>query len=167
MPGTYMTSLLNGAANDVPILTGNTIDESGATYNYSTTVAAYLEALEEQYGNWTEKFLALYPANNDTQAAESSNAHYRDTSITGSWLWANRYQETESSDVYTYIWDHAPPGQDQGAYHELEINYVLNNLYGTDLPWTAEDYAIAQKMNSYRANFAKTGNPNLGGSYPA
>ncbi|KAE9364329.1 alpha/beta-hydrolase [Stipitochalara longipes BDJ] len=166
MPGTYMTSLLTGSANDVPVLTGNTLDESGATYNYSTTVDAYLEDLQTQYGNWSEQFLALYPAN-DSQASESFNAHYRDTSFTGTWLWANKYQETENNSVYTYIWDHAPPGQDQGAYHESEINYVLNNLYGTDKPWTADDYAIAQKMNSYWANFAKTGNPNLGGSYPA
>ena len=44
---------------------------------------------------------------------------------------------------------------------------MLKNLYGTDKPWTADDYAIAQKMNSYWANFAKTGNPNVGGSYPS
>jgi carboxylesterase 2 len=37
---------------------------------------------------------------------------------------------------------------------------VLNNLYDTDLPWTAEDYQIAETMNSYWANFIKTGNPN-------
>jgi carboxylesterase 2 len=40
-------------------------------------------------------------------------------------------------------------------------------LYRTDKPWTTDDGAIAQKMNSYWANFAKTANPNLGGSYPA
>jgi carboxylesterase 2 len=83
MPGTYMTSILTGSANNVSVLTGNTLDESGASYNYSTTVDAYLEDLQTQYGNWAEKFLALYPANNDSQASESLNAHYQDTSLTG------------------------------------------------------------------------------------
>lgn len=62
--------------------------------------------------------------------------------------------------MFTYIWDHAPPGQNQGANHESEINYVMN-MYGTDLPWTEEDYLIAQKMNQYWVDFIKTGNPNI------
>ncbi|KIV77799.1 hypothetical protein PV11_09579 [Exophiala sideris] len=65
-----------------------------------------------------------------------------------------------SSPVYTYFWDHAPPNQTRGAYHESEINYVLNNLYDTDSPWITEDYEIAAKMNGYWANFIKTGYPN-------
>jgi carboxylesterase 2 len=46
---------------------------------------------------------------------------------------------------------------------------VLNNLYGTALPWTAEDYQIAKTMNAYWVNFIKTGNPNGPGlaSWPA
>ena len=67
--------------------------------------------------------------------------------------------------MYNYFWDHAPPGQDQGAYHESEINYVLNNLFDTDKPWVAADYAIAEKMNGYWANFVKTQNPNTGDGY--
>jgi carboxylesterase 2 len=168
MPGTYLNSLIEGAANDVPILTGNTKDESGAVAAENTTAAAYVQALETQYGStFAAKFLALYPAANDSQADMSFNAHYRDTSRTGSWLWANLWAQSMTSDVYVYFWDHAPPGQDQGAYHESEINYVLNNLYDTDKPWEPEDFAIAEKMSSYWANFAKTGNPNTGGSYPA
>ncbi|RDW68166.1 carboxylic ester hydrolase-34 [Coleophoma cylindrospora] len=166
IPGTYDYSLSGGVANDVPILTGNTRDESGASYTENTTVAAYVASLETQYGStWASRFLELYPAANDTQADMSFNAHYRDTSRTGSWLWANQWNEYYTSDVYTYFWDHAPPGQDQGAYHESEINYVLNNLYGTDKPWEADDYVIAEKMNAYWVNFAKTGNPNTGGTY--
>lgn len=63
--------------------------------------------------------------------------------------------------MFSYYWDHAPPGRKQGAYQEeSEIKYVLNNLYATDLPWTSEDYAIAAKMNGYWVNFIKTGDPN-------
>jgi carboxylesterase 2 len=41
-----------------------------------------------------------------------------------------------------------------------ETNYAFNNLYATDLPWTKEDYVIADKMSSYWANFIKNGDPN-------
>ncbi|KAH7393378.1 hypothetical protein BKA64DRAFT_644131 [Cadophora sp. MPI-SDFR-AT-0126] len=62
---------------------------------------------------------------------------------------------------YTYCWDHAPPGKDQGVYHESGINDVLNNFCGSDAPWEATDYERALKMSVYGAIFAKTGNPNL------
>ncbi|KAK4610092.1 hypothetical protein CLAFUW4_13895 [Fulvia fulva] len=45
--------------------------------------------------------------------------------------------------------------------------YALNALYANaeTYPFTDEDYAIQEKMSSYWANFAKTLDPNLGGSY--
>ncbi|KAH8657396.1 carboxylesterase [Tricladium varicosporioides] len=165
LPDTYWNTLTQGkAANDVPILTGNTRDESGAVFNQSVNVTTYASDLATQYGTaFAAEFLELYPAGNDTQAGRSANAHYTDTSKVGTWNWARLWRAGGmTSDVYTYLWDHAPPGQTQGAYHESEINYVLNNLYGTSLPWTSEDYAIAERMNSYWASFAKTGNPNAG-----
>jgi carboxylesterase 2 len=41
-----------------------------------------------------------------------------------------------------------------------EINYAFNNLYGIDLLWTTEDYAITDTMSNYWTNFIKNGNPN-------
>ncbi|KAI5244808.1 hypothetical protein E4T42_07028 [Aureobasidium subglaciale] len=161
LPNTYEDTLLKGAANDVPIITGNTRDESGATYGLNITIAEYLADLNATYsGEWIDKFLELYPANNASQASASENAQFTDRSIIGTWLWARKWKQAAKSPVYTYIWDHAPPGQTQGAYHESEINYVLNNLYGTDSPWTDKDYEIATTMNAYWVNFIKTGNPN-------
>jgi len=165
MPDTYHNLLLTGPANDVPLITGNTKDESGASTSTNLTVAEYVAEIEAQYGNLSARVLALYPASNSTQADQSYNAHWRDTSRISSWSFANGWIESASSPIWTYYWDHAPPGQDQGAYHESEINYVLNNLYGTDLPWEAEDYEIALKMNGYWANFAKNGDPNVGSSF--
>ena len=53
-----------------------------------------------------------------------------------------------------------------GAAHASEIGYVFNNLRS----WNgskiyAQDSTVAKMMNSYWANFAKTGNPN-GGDLP-
>ena len=65
--------------------------------------------------------------------------------------------------MFTYFWTHRPPGPEhdlRGAYHGSEINYVFNNLYATNRPWTDEDRKIADIMSSYWANFAATGDPN-------
>ncbi|KKY15302.1 putative carboxylesterase [Diplodia seriata] len=168
MPDTYYNTMVNGPANDVPLITGNTKDESGASLPINITVSAYIQDLQTQYGDaYAQRFLALYPAANGTQAGMSFNAHYRDTSRVSSWLYANGWDASAgtASPIYTYYWDHAPPGQDRGAYHESEICYALGNLYGTDYPWEERDFAIAETMSAYWANFAKTRDPNAGGSY--
>ncbi|ESZ90968.1 hypothetical protein SBOR_8647 [Sclerotinia borealis F-4128] len=137
-------------------------DESGAATSTNLTVAEYEAEMASQYdaSNLTSTFLELYPAgDNSTHASMAFNAHWRDTSRVSVWSVKSK------SPIWSYLWDHAPPGQTQGAYHESQINYVLNNLYGTDKPWEAVDYEIALKMNGYWANFAKTGNPNNGVSY--
>jgi carboxylesterase 2 len=162
MPATYFETLKKGAVNNVPVLTGNTKDESGAEYGTNITVAEYLADLQDTYttGNWSKKFLELYPAENSVRASGAYNSMFTDRSKVGTWMWSQLWATSSEQPVYTYFWDHAPPGQDQGAYHESEINYVLNNLYATDKPWEAIDYEIAAKMNGYWSNFIKNGNPN-------
>ena len=170
MPDTYWNTLTKKLAQDVPVLTGNTKDESGATYGLNITLDTYYSDLNDTFsGPWVQRFLDLYPANNSVTASGAENSQWTDRSVVGTWLWSQMWDDAYESPIYNYYWDHAPPGQDQGAYHESEINYVLNNLYATDKPWTAEDYAIAKKMNTYWANFIKNGNPNGEGvvSWPA
>ncbi|KAJ5724726.1 alpha/beta-hydrolase [Penicillium malachiteum] len=162
MPAKYVVSLKEGAANNIPVLTGNEKDESGAEKQTNITVAEYLVDLEDTYttGNWSQRFLELYPVDTDKRVDGAYNSIWTDRSKVGTWMWTQLWAQSSNKDVYTYFWDHAPPGQDQGAYHESEISYVLNNLYGTDKPWTAKDYEIAAKMNGYWSNFIKNGNPN-------
>lgn len=164
LPSTYYDSLVNGAANDVPVITGNTKDESGANYNTNLTYSEYIADLNTTFnGTWSTKFFDQYPVNSsdsNSTIGMAYNAQWTDRSIVGTWLWSQLWATNSSQPVYNYIWNHAPPGQDRGAYHESEINYVLNNLYDTDSPWTDEDYAIAATMNSYWVNFIKTQDPN-------
>lgn len=164
IPSTYEQQLRSGPANDVPVITGNTKDESGASTMTNVTDAEYQSTIRSTYGAFADRFLALYPASNNLTADAATNQIADDTSLVGSWLFGNAWAQTASSPFYTYYWTHAPPGQDQGAYHESEIPYVLNNLYGTNLPWTAEDYEISNTISEYWANFIKTGDPNPKGS---
>ncbi|KAG9241553.1 hypothetical protein BJ878DRAFT_545127 [Calycina marina] len=119
IPSTYKDYLLDGTANNVPILTGNTKDGSGATFGKN------IASLQTQYGaTFATRFLALHTTANSLKS--------------GNW-----------------IRDHAPLGQMQGSHHESKINYVLNNLYDTDLPCIAVNTAIAETMSGYWVTFAE------------
>ena len=117
------------------------------------------------YGEFAPRFLKLYPGNDSISASASYNDHYRDTSLISSWLYANKWSLSAKSPIYTYFWDHSPPGS-SGATHMSEIVYCLNNLRELSKEWTTDDRTIAEKMSSYWVNFARTGNPNRGDSYP-
>ncbi len=54
----------------------------------------------------------------------------------------------------------APPAP-RGAGHSVEIQYAMGNLDLDDrYAWDADDRKVSQTMQSYFANFVKTGNPN-------
>lgn len=162
MPDTYLNTLKLGLAEDVPILTGNTRDESGATYGLNITLATYLSDLNTTYaGDFPDRFLAAYAANDSATASAAENAQFTDRSKVGTRDWADLWYANATSPVWTYLWDHAPPGQSGGAAHMTEIQYTQNNLYNVYYgQWQADDYVIADKMSGYWGNFIKYGNPN-------
>ncbi|KAH6986736.1 Alpha/Beta hydrolase protein [Ilyonectria destructans] len=162
MPDTYLNTLKLGLTHDVPILTGNTRDESGASYGLNITLAEYLSDLNSTYaGEFVDKFFKAYPANNSATASAAENAQYTDRSTVGTQFWANYWMSNRTSPVWTYLWDHAPPGQGAGAAHMTEIQYTQNNMYNVYYgQWEEDDYEIAIKMNDYWVNFIKYGNPN-------
>lgn len=162
MPDTYLNTLKLGLAQDVPVLTGNTRDESGASYGLNITLETYIADVNETYsGEYAERFLEAYPANDSATASAAYNAQWTDRGKIGTQNWANLWHSNRTSPVWTYLWDHAPPGQDSGAAHMTEIMYTQNNLYNVYYgQWEADDYAISEKMSGYWANFIKYGNPN-------
>lgn len=163
IPLNYSDTYARGSQNDVPILTGNNLDESGAQPQPAVKLDVLLIAVKQKYGAMADEFLKLYPASSDHEAGLAQNASARDGSRVSTFLWATEWKKSANSKVFTYFWTHAPPGPGhdrRGAYHGSEINYVFNNLYATDRPWTDEDLRIAGIMSSYWANFAANGDPN-------
>ncbi|KAI9039855.1 uncharacterized protein KD926_009074 [Aspergillus affinis] len=112
--------------SDVPIITGSARDENDAVYGLNITVSQYLKNLNSTFGaKFAKEFLDLYPATTSAEASAAQNLQYTERSKTGAWRWANQWRESAKSPVWTYLWDHAPPGQSQGAFHISEIPYVL------------------------------------------
>lgn len=152
---------------DVPILTGNNKDESGASTSPDMTVSTYTTQFTEMFGTFASEFFSVYPANNDTQADDNSNELWRDMSRVGTWRWAVDWAAGGAkSNVYTYYWTHTPAeDSSNGAYHGSELWYVFNNIPYSDysnVTWTSADYEIENTMSQYWANFIRTGNPNGG-----
>lgn len=71
--------------------------------------------------------------------------------------------------VFVYRFDRSIPGKGQGelgAFHSLEIPYVFGALRDATwqwLPFTPDDAALSNLIQTYWTNFAKSGNPNAQG----
>ena len=163
MPLSYWDTMITGSQSDVPIINGNNKDENGAEPDLSVSEAAFQTWADTYYTPLAEEFLDLYPVTSDAEGGPQTDAAIVDRDRVSAHDWAVLWAQHAKSPVYTYYWTHAVPGQDMGAYHGSEINYVFDNLYDTDDPWTTADYTIANTLSDYVVNFATTGDPNGGG----
>jgi carboxylesterase type B len=129
----------------------------------AVTLESFRNQARQRYGDDADKFLALYPASNDQEAAAAQAQASRDQSLVSLYLWAKMRSKTAKTKAFEYLWDHALPGPDAarfGAFHTGEVPYVLNTLYASPRPFTDVDRKLAGMMSSYWANFAANGNPN-------
>lgn len=164
-PHTYGEALRLNGHSDIPILTGNNKDESGASPDTSYNVSTYHTLYQELFGDFADEFFQLYPANNSTQASENSNEFFRDLSRIGTWRWAVDWAAGGAkSNVYTYYFTRAPAeNRDKGAYHGSEIWYTFNNIPYSDysnVTWYDYDFVVEGRMSEYWANFIRKGDPN-------
>lgn len=78
---------------------------------------------------------------------------------------AGRYAETGNS-VYMYYYKHRsqnnPWPRWTGVMHADEINYVFGEPLDSTKGYTKEEIHLSKRMMRYWANFAKTGDPNMG-----
>jgi para-nitrobenzyl esterase len=182
IPRTYSQNFAAGTMAQVTYVAGNNKDESGAVPETAfdhlranppklragmpttnVTLTGYQAWAAQKFGPMAQEFLGLYPATSDQEAALANNEAARDNSRISTFLWGRKWSRWVKIPMFSYFWTHALPGPTEklrGAFHGSEINYMFNNLYATDLPWTDEDRRIADIMSSYWANIAKKGDPN-------
>ncbi|KAF2771406.1 carboxylesterase [Teratosphaeria nubilosa] len=168
LPTTYYEALRTGNHTDVPIMTGNNADESGASLSPGyTNASTYVEQFSEMFENFTSEFLSLYPANDTDSANNASNAFWRDNSRVSTRQWAQDWAAGGAkSPVYVYYFTHTPAeNPSSGAYHGSELWYTFRNIPYSDysnVTWTAYDLVVEDTMSQYWINFISTGNPNGG-----
>jgi para-nitrobenzyl esterase len=115
--------------------------------------------------------LNLYKATTPEEVKQAATDLATDRFIAYStWKWIDRATATGGKPVYRYLYAHPRPPAvgatgnqpaPEGAAHSWEIEYALGNLSSnTVYAWTADDDKVSATMESYFANFIKTGNPN-------
>ncbi|KAJ5740493.1 hypothetical protein N7493_000365 [Penicillium malachiteum] len=150
----YGQALRLNAHADIPILTGNNKDESGAETDPGLTLESFRTLYGGMFGDeLKDEFFKLYPASNASEANQMSNELFRDLSRVGTWNWAVDWTNGGvKSNVYTYYFDHYfAEDKSEGAYHGSEL-----------ANWTQKDIEVEYHMSNYWANFIRTGNPNEG-----
>lgn len=73
---------------------------------------------------------------------------------------ARKQLENGKKPVHVYVFDRPQPGDDAGVPHSSDNRYQFGTLDGSWRPYTEEDWKLSEIMQSYWANFARTGDPN-------
>jgi para-nitrobenzyl esterase len=190
LPKTLPEIFEAGEQAQVPLLLGwNSAEIPGMAFMQGQpyTQENYVAKVKEAYPETYEEVLKLYPYGNEKEVEYSATALAADRFIAYStWKWFNLHRKHSDQPVYRYLYSKIrPPLVDQsltpglaggtvkkdentpkmpepiGANHACEIEYCMGNLpLVTDYAWTADDYKVSETMQSYFANFIKTGNPN-------
>lgn len=124
------------------------------------------EELLAKFGELKDEAIAAFDPDGNTDFGKLL------TLVTTDKVWAEPARFTarafaaQGMPAYVYLFSYVPAAMRErmphGASHASEIPYVFNNLnarWGIETI-TPEDQQMARMMNSYWANFAKTGDPN-------
>ena len=160
-----------GAYNKVPMLFGYNSDEGTLFFpddpqptvwlpdTKAGDAAALTSQLSKAFPKNAEKLVGLY--NLDTDFTEGGTQLMGDEIFGVNIRYVARQNELQGVDSYLYYFSRIPPSEKQtlGAFHAAEIPFVFGS-YEPVLGQSKEDEALAELMQNYWVNFAKTGNPN-------
>ena len=150
-----------GRPPKVPLIIGSNSAEVPAGFVNANSK----EDLLSQFSNVRDEMSAVYDPDGTTEFARML------TLVNTDKVWAEparftaRAFATKGAPAYIYLFSYVSAAMQgrmrYGAAHGSEIPYVFNNLRGRN-GTTAEpkDQEVAKMMNTYWANFAKTGDPN-------
>jgi para-nitrobenzyl esterase len=150
----------------IPLLLGTTSWE----FPSEEPVNVLRASITHEAGDLAQQALALYGLAGDAQGSPdplygpASQQWAADTMfhcpITTEALWHN----ATGQPVYEYEFDHPIPGQEaQGAVHSADLPYVFGyfpktgNIGGS---FTEVDFKLADLIETYWTNFARSGDPN-------
>jgi para-nitrobenzyl esterase len=152
-----------GRQAKIPLIIGSNSAEIGGSF---VNTSKSKEELFSLFGNLQDEAKAAYDPYGTKEFAEVI------TKFNTDWVWGEpgrftaRVFAAEGEPAYIYHFGFVPAPMKErmpyGAGHGSEVAFVFNDL---DSRWgnpetTPTDKAVAEIMNTYWANFAKTGNPN-------
>jgi para-nitrobenzyl esterase len=155
-----------GEYNDVPVIVMTNSDE-GALFSPGNIKAEnYQKQVRSMFGDMADEALKYYPGNTDDEAWHGNGDAFRDLGFAWpSYAWVSLQTKTGKSPAYAaYL---AQPStmsfsQDKrrrGVAHADDILY-LNGHFLTQPDKYPAEAAVAEIIQQYWVNFAKTCNPN-------
>jgi para-nitrobenzyl esterase len=160
---TAESAYMAGRQARIPLIIGNCSGEIGGAFVSTSSSKEELFAL---FGELEGEAKAAFDPDGNKEFTEVI------TKFNTDWVWAEPGRMTarafiaRKKPVYIFHFGYVPASARErspfGASHGSEIPYVFNNL---NTRWGAPEETpveknLAQIMNAYWANFAKTGNPN-------
>ncbi|MBO4811612.1 MAG: carboxylesterase family protein [Prevotella sp.] len=158
-----------GQYNDVPVIVMTNSDEGALFTPGNIKADDYQKQVRNVFGSWADEALKVYPGNSDDEAWHGNADAFRDMGFAWpSYAWVNLQAKTGKSAAYAaYL---AQPSrrsfsQDRrrkGVAHADDILYLNGEFLNQPDKYPAEA-AVAEIIQQYWVNFAKTGNPNAKG----
>jgi para-nitrobenzyl esterase len=155
----------------IPMLLGNNTRE----FDAPVTPDELRSGIQTRFGSLAPRALTLYgladgaAGNTDPLYGPAANQLSADLAFRCPASTIAIWHEQAHHPTYEYQFEHAIPGQEaQGSVHSADLPYVFGyfpksgNISGA---FAETDFKIAETIESYWANFARTGDPN-GGSLP-
>lgn len=135
----------------------------------------FADASRPFFGIWTKPAIALYLGNILVRRAAGLDQAANDLVVACPVGAMAALTNAAGQRVFVYRFDRAIPGKGEaelGAFHSLEVPYVFGALRDPTwrwLPFTPDDAALSNLIQTYWTNFAKSGNPNAPGlpNWPA
>lgn len=161
---TAETAYKAGRQANVPLIIGNCSAEVGGPF---VSTATSKEALFALFGENETEARSAFDQDGNKEFAEVQ------TKFNTDWVWGEPARMTarnfiaKRAPTYMFQFGYVPAAMREraryGAGHGSEISFVFNTLnarWGNPGEATTEEKELARIMNTYWANFAKTGNPN-------
>ncbi len=155
-----------GALDGIDIMVGATANELtpyGPGPGGKMPIEAYEGYMSKAYG---ERGVEAYPAETEEEAMNMRMQARGDEVFTHRARWWTEYVAKKNDvNAYFYYFDNPPPGREEdhyGSYHAADLWYMFNSMRMApgQRDWTRKDFALADTMTTYIANFVKSGDPN-------
>jgi para-nitrobenzyl esterase len=174
LPQDAYSIIAAGKHNDVPLIVGTVADDAPGPGAAPVTAAQARTNAQNTYKELAPRYLKLYPANTDEEAAKSVYKFRVQSAMANARGWAQLQAKAGKSKVHWYYFTHISPmpeglewggrsAQSWGAYHGSEIVYVFDAFPLQDWAWRPVDLKLGDTVSSIWVNFVKTGSPNGAG----